>query len=132
MIAQNAARFWIERRQRNASIIMTSSIAETVGIPSLAPYAASKGAVSQLVRTLAAEWAPYGIRVNAIAPGFVENLMTDVERNPAREEYFQRFTPLGRRATIEEIAPAFVFLASPGAWYITGAVLHVDGGYTAV
>jgi NAD(P)-dependent dehydrogenase (short-subunit alcohol dehydrogenase family) len=68
-VAQRAASLWMERHERGGSITMTSSIAASVGIASLAPYAASKGGMNQLVRTLAVEWAGAGIRVNAVAPG---------------------------------------------------------------
>jgi NAD(P)-dependent dehydrogenase (short-subunit alcohol dehydrogenase family) len=130
--AQAIARYWIERG-RGGAITMTSSIAGSVGIPTLAPYAASKGGVNQLVRTLAAEWAPHGIRVNAVAPGYVANIMDNVTAhdNPASDQRINTFTPLGRRASVEEIAAPFAFLASPAASYITGSVLAVDGGYTA-
>lgn len=131
--AQAAARHWIEAGTPG-SITMTSSIAGAVGIPTLAPYAASKGGINQLVRTLAAEWAPHGIRVNAVAPGYVDNIMDSVTAHddPASEQRIATFTPLGRRATREEIAAPYAFLASPAAGYVTGSVIAVDGGYTAV
>lgn len=134
LVAQAAARYWTERGQRGGAITVTSSIAGAVGIPTLAPYAASKGGLNQLVRTLAVEWAEHGIRVNAVAPGYVENVMAGVtaHADPASEERIRRFTPMGRRASLEEIAAPFVFLSSPAAGYITGAVLAVDGGYTAL
>ncbi len=130
--AQAAARTWIGRGQQG-SITLTSSIAAKVGVAGLAPYGASKGAIDQLVRNLAVEWAEYGIRVNAVAPGYVDNIMTGVmvHADPANEERIRTFTPLRRRGTVEEIAAPFVFLASPAASYVTGAVLAVDGGYTA-
>ncbi|RJL35729.1 SDR family NAD(P)-dependent oxidoreductase [Bailinhaonella thermotolerans] len=130
--AQAAARHWIARGG-GGSITMTSSIAGSVGIPALAPYAASKGGVNQLVRTLAAEWAPHRIRVNAVAPGYVANIMAGVtvHDDPASDERIHTFTPLGRRATVEETAAPYVFLASPAAGYVTGSILTVDGGYTA-
>jgi NAD(P)-dependent dehydrogenase (short-subunit alcohol dehydrogenase family) len=130
--AQAAARHWIAQ-QRGGSITMTSSVAGQVGIPTLAPYAASKGGINQLVRTLAAEWAEHDIRVNAVAPGYVANIMENVTAHddPAADQRINTFTPAGRRATVEEIAAAFAFLASPAAGYITGSILAVDGGYTA-
>lgn len=131
--AQAAARVWIESGRRGGSVTLTSSIAAKAGVAGLAPYGASKGGVDQLVRNLAVEWAPHGIRVNAVAPGYVDNIMAGVavHADPASDERIRMFTPLGRRATVDEIAAPFVFLASPAASYITGAVLAVDGGYTA-
>ncbi|WP_328472421.1 SDR family oxidoreductase [Actinoplanes sp. NBC_00393] len=130
--AQAAARHWIAE-SRPGSITMTSSIAGQVGVPTLAPYAASKGGINQLVRTLAAEWAPHHIRVNAIAPGYVANIMDNVTAHddPASDARISTFTPLGRRATVDEIAAPYAFLASPAAGYVTGSILAVDGGYTA-
>ena len=83
----------------------------------LTPYAASKGGVNQLVRTLAAEWAVHGIRVNAVAPGYVANIMDSVTAHddPASDERIATFTPLGRRATVDEIAAPYAFLASRAA-----------------
>jgi NAD(P)-dependent dehydrogenase (short-subunit alcohol dehydrogenase family) len=130
--AQAAAQFWIENRQAG-NVILTSSIIARAGVAGLAPYGASKGGVDQLVRGLAVEWAPHRIRVNAVAPGYVDNVMAGVKvhADPESDKRIEMFTPLGRRATVDEIAAPFVFLASPAANYITGAVLAVDGGYTA-
>lgn len=130
--AQAAARRWIERSQIG-SIVMTSSIAARAGVKGLAPYSASKGAIEQLVRNLAVEWAEYGIRVNAVAPGYVDNVMDGVEihSDPGMEERIRIFTPMRRRAKVDEIAGPYLFLASPAASYVTGATLAVDGGYTA-
>jgi NAD(P)-dependent dehydrogenase (short-subunit alcohol dehydrogenase family) len=107
--------------------------ATRAGIAGLAPYGASKGGIDQLVRTLAVEWAPHGIRVNAIAPGYVDNVMAGVEihSDSATEARIRAFTPMGRRATVDEIAGPIIFLASPAAAYVTGATLMVDGGYSA-
>lgn len=131
--AQQAAKAWIERGQRGGSVLFTSSIAGRAGVAGLAPYGASKGGIDQLVRTLAVEWASHGICVNAVAPGYVDNVMAGVKihADPETEARIRTLTPLGRRATVDEIAAPFVFLASPAAAYVTGAVLAVDGGYTA-
>ena len=89
--------------------------------------------MNQLVRTLAAEWASHGIRVNAVAPGYVANIMDSVTAHddPASEQRISTFTPLARRGTVEEIAAPFAFLASAAAGYVTGSILTVDGSYTA-
>ena len=130
--AQAAARSWIKLGEKG-NLIFTSSIIARSGVAGLAPYGASKGGMEQLVRGLAVEWARYGIRVNAVAPGYVENLMVGVpvHSDPQTESRIHAFTPLGRRATVDEIAAPYVFLASSAASYITGTVLMVDGGYTA-
>jgi NAD(P)-dependent dehydrogenase (short-subunit alcohol dehydrogenase family) len=131
--AQAAARHWIDDDDRGGCVIFISSIAGSAGIPGLAPYSATKAALDQLARSLAVEWAADGIRVNAVAPGYVENVMAGVtvHGDSATQERIRRSTPLGRRAALEEVAAPVVFLASPAAAYITGATVAVDGGYTA-
>jgi NAD(P)-dependent dehydrogenase (short-subunit alcohol dehydrogenase family) len=93
----------------SGSIIMTSSIAGSSGIPGLVPYAASKGGINQLVQTMGVEWAQRGVRVNAVAPGYIENIMADVKFD-ANDPYQQRvatFTPMGRRGAVEEFLGAY-------------------------
>jgi NAD(P)-dependent dehydrogenase (short-subunit alcohol dehydrogenase family) len=92
-------------------------------------YNASKAAVHQLTKSLAAEWAPHGVRVNAVAPGYVRTEMAPVDR-PEFAAHWIGDTPQQRAAEPEEIAPAVVFLASRASSFMTGSVLVIDGGYT--
>ena len=115
------------------SIILTSSIAGSSGIPGLTPYAASKGGIDQLVRTMGVEWATRGVRVNAVAPGYINNFMDGVDStsvSPYQQRAMAR-TPMGRRGEIAEFGGAYIFLASDATSYMTGTVLYVDGGYHA-
>jgi NAD(P)-dependent dehydrogenase (short-subunit alcohol dehydrogenase family) len=92
-------------------------------------YNASKAAVHQLTKSLAAEWAPHNIRVNAVAPGYVKTEMAPVDEARFRQRWIED-APMRRYATPEEIAPSVVYLASDAASFTTGAVLVTDGGYT--
>jgi len=118
---------------RKGSIIITSSIAGSSGIPGLTPYAASKGGIDQLVRTMGVEWAQRGVRVNAVAPGYINNFMDSVDTT-STSPYQRRamaHTPMGRRGEIAEFGGAYIFLASDASSYMTGEILYVDGGYHA-
>jgi NAD(P)-dependent dehydrogenase (short-subunit alcohol dehydrogenase family) len=113
------------------SIVNVGSIsAMIVNRPQWQPaYNASKAAVHQLTKSLAAEWAPHNIRVNAIAPGYVKTEMAPVDEPQFRQHWIED-APMRRYATPEEIAPSVVYLASDAASFTTGAVLVTDGGYT--
>jgi len=94
-----------------------------------AAYNASKAAVHQLTKSLAAEWAPYNIRDNALAPGYVKTEMAPVDR-PEFRRYWIDDTPMQRYAVPEEIAPSVVYLASDASSFMTGSIVVTDGGYT--
>jgi 2-deoxy-D-gluconate 3-dehydrogenase len=116
--------------QRKGSIINIASLLSEVGIPTLAPYAASKAGVVGLTRVLAAEWGAYGVRVNAIGPGYFRTRMT--ERLFADQAWVERLltqVPLGRPGDPRDLAGVAVFLASDASSYLTGQVIYIDGGY---
>jgi NAD(P)-dependent dehydrogenase (short-subunit alcohol dehydrogenase family) len=117
------------------SIVNNSSIASAVGIRGLVAYSAAKGGVNQLTRVMAVEWATRGIRVNAFAPGYFDNVMRDAtttHADPEKQRQVIEFTPMARRGRVEELVGPVIFLASDASSYVTGAVLFVDGGYTAM
>ena len=94
-----------------------------------ASYNASKAAVHQLTKSLAAEWAPHNVRVNALAPGYVKTAMAPVDEPQFRRHWIED-APMQRYATPEELGPSIVYLASDASSFMTGSVLVVDGGYT--
>lgn len=128
--AQAAARPMVA--QHAGSITFLSSVTGQVGMPWLAPYSASKAGIAGLTRCLAAEWGALGVRVNAIAAGFVKTELTAAELSDERlvKRIVQR-APAGRLGQPEDIASSAVFLASDASSYITGHVLAVDGGWQA-
>jgi 3-oxoacyl-[acyl-carrier protein] reductase len=114
-------------KNRQGSIIHISSISGVMGNPGQAAYCAAKAGLIGLTKSMAKELAPRNIRVNAIAPGFIETDMTD-ELTPEQKEMLLKNIPLGRIGKADEIAQATAFLASKAANYITGQVLIIDGG----
>jgi NAD(P)-dependent dehydrogenase (short-subunit alcohol dehydrogenase family) len=122
--------------QGGGSIINLSSIMGKVAMPNVTAYAASKGGVLMLTKAAAVEWAPLGIRVNSVHPGFIDTPMVANALHAAENGNEMRSAiiaahPLGRLGVPREIADAIVFLASDEASFMTGAELVVDGGYTA-
>lgn len=131
LCCQAAGRVMIS--QRSGRIINISSIAGEVALPKLLAYTTAKGAINQLTRVLAVEWARYGIRVNAIAPAYMETDLTKGLRdNPRLHDELIRQVPLGRLGEASEVAGAAIYLASDAASYVTGHVLNVDGGWLSL
>jgi NAD(P)-dependent dehydrogenase (short-subunit alcohol dehydrogenase family) len=124
--------FELLRVSGRGSLINVASIMSHRGLRQLTAYSATKGAVSSLTRALAVEYAPFNIRVNALAPGFVEtNLTGQVLRNPAIAKALIDQTPMRRFGTPDDIARTALFFATDDSAYVTGAELAVDGGMSA-
>ena len=132
LCARTAAREMIKKKY--GKIVNIASIYGAVGdIFPTAPYYASKGAVINLTRALAIEWAVYKINVNAIAPGFFPSEMTEsVFRDEKALKYILSRTPLARTAESLDLKAALTYLASPASNYVTGQTIFVDGGWTAL
>jgi 2-deoxy-D-gluconate 3-dehydrogenase len=131
VVARAAARRFLASG-KNGRIVNVASVLAFQGGLNVCAYSASKGGVAQLTRSLANEWAGLGIRVNAIAPGYVETPLTEpLRQDPERFRRITERIPVGRWATAEEIAEAAAFLVSPAAEYVHGQVLPVDGGWLA-
>jgi NAD(P)-dependent dehydrogenase (short-subunit alcohol dehydrogenase family) len=114
-------------------VVNVASMLTFFGGPRVPAYTASKGGIGQLTKSLAASWAADGVRVNAVAPGWIATTLTEALRqNEEASRPILGRTPMARWGTPEEVAAAIVFLASPAARFITGAILPVDGGYLAV
>jgi NAD(P)-dependent dehydrogenase (short-subunit alcohol dehydrogenase family) len=117
-------------KRKSGCIIHISSMAAQYGLPKVIAYSASKTAIDGMTRAMAVELSPHGIRINAIAPGFIETDMTAKALNtdPERKQKVFGRTPMGYMGKPEDIGEAALFLASDAARYITGVVLPVDGG----
>ena len=128
-VTQEVGRRMVE--QRRGAIVSVASVSSVRGHRNLAAYAASKGGIAQLTRVLAHEWAPYGVRVNAVAPGYVETGLTRAYLgDPAVRAAILAKIPLGRIGGPGDVVGAVLFLASSLAAYVTGEILFVDGGRT--
>jgi NAD(P)-dependent dehydrogenase (short-subunit alcohol dehydrogenase family) len=131
LCARTAAKQMMKRG--GGKIVNIASIYGAVGdVFPASPYYATKGAVINLTRDLAVEWAPFKINVNAIAPGFFPSEMTGgIFQDPHYLEYINKQTPLGRTGNPDDLKGAIVFLASQASDYVTGQTLFVDGGWTS-
>ena len=136
LCCQKVGRHMIERGQGGRIINISSVLGEGANaVHNTIGYAATKGAVTNMTRQLAVEWAPYGITVNALAPSwFPTEMITDPRLgrvHDAQRARMELFTPMGRLGREGELLGAIIFLASPSASYVTGEILHIDGGWRA-
>lgn len=130
-VSQAVARGMIERR--SGKIINICSVLTDHARPTAAPYGAAKAAIANLTRGMAADWARYGLNINAIAPGFFKTDLNEaLIADPEFNAWIEKRTPMGRWGDVEELGGAAVFLASDAASFVNGHILYVDGAFTAV
>jgi gluconate 5-dehydrogenase len=130
IVGQAVARRMIPRSK--GKIINISSLVSTVARKTIAPYAASKAAVSNLTRSMAVEWARHGINANAIAPGYFKTELNEaLIANPEFNAWVESRTPQGRWGDLAELSGAAIFLASDAASFVNGHILYVDGAFMA-
>lgn len=128
-VGQAVARHMITRGR--GKIINLASVQTALARPGIAPYTATKGAVGNLTKGMATDWARYGLNCNAIAPGyFVTPLNAALLADPAFTAWLEKRTPAGRWGNVEELVGACIFLASEASSFVNGHILYVDGGIT--
>lgn len=129
-VGQAVARHMIGRGA--GKIINIASVQASLARPGIAPYTASKGAIANLTKGMATDWARHGLNCNAIAPGYFDTpLNAALVADPEFSAWLEKRTPAGRWGKVEELVGACVFLASDGASFVNGHTLYVDGGITA-
>lgn len=129
-VGQAVARHMIKRRV--GKIINIASVQTALARPGIAPYTATKGAVANLTKGMATDWARYGLQCNAIAPGYFDTpLNAALVADPAFSSWLEKRTPAGRWGKVEELVGACIFLASNASTFVNGHILYVDGGITA-
>ncbi|MBN8874842.1 MAG: SDR family oxidoreductase [Rhodospirillales bacterium] len=130
-VGQAVARYMLPRKR--GKIINVCSVQSELGRPSIAPYAASKGAVKMLTKGMCADWAPSGLQVNGLGPGYFATELTQaLVDDPDFTAWLCKRTPAGRWGKVEELMGAAIFLASAASDFVNGQVLYVDGGMTSV
>jgi gluconate 5-dehydrogenase len=129
-VGQAVARHMIRRGR--GKIINIASVQTALARPGIAPYTATKGAVGNLTKGMATDWARYGLQCNAIAPGYFDTpLNAALVADPTFSDWLEKRTPAGRWGKVEELVGACVFLASDASSFVNGHILYVDGGITA-
>ena len=129
-VSQAVAKFMISRQK--GKIINICSVQSQLGRPSIAPYAATKGAVAMLTKGMCADWAKYGIQANGLAPGYFATEMNQaLVENEEFSTWLCKRTPAGRWGKVDELNGAAIFLASDASSFVNGQIIYVDGGMTS-
>lgn len=129
-VGQAVARHMIARKA--GKIINVASVQTALARPGIAPYTATKGAVGNLTKGMATDWAQYGLQCNALAPGYFDTpLNAALVADPTFSAWLEKRTPAGRWGKVEELVGACIFLASAASTFVNGHILYVDGGITA-